>query len=319
MLDDILLDVLVLDRVMGARVVPIQAWEWVFITVIFGGFVVFVVWIATTLLRVMLFGPYVSIKEAHRDTTFVFTSRKSLSLAEVEILKEYPYYQKLNPHWQQLFQDRLINFMSIKQFVPNGIDITLRMKILISAAAIQLTLGLKRYRLVAFETIEVCPSSYISVHTQKENKGHVTLAGRIVLAWNHFEHGFRNETDGINLGLHEMAHALKFQFMMRGYYKDYFNDFELWKKFGIQKLQQLRDHKIKVLRSYGGRNLDELLAVSTENFFETPEVFRERLPNLYLAMCVLYRQDPLHESIVLDPEQYEDYRKKLKTYIDVVV
>ena len=50
------------------------------------------------------------------------------------------------------------------------------------------------------------------------------------------------------------------------------------------------------LRSYGGRNEQEFFAVCVEHFFEVPENFKQKLPDIFFHLCILLNQDPLQKT-----------------------
>jgi hypothetical protein len=85
------------------------------------------------------------------------------------------------------------------------------MPVLISAAAVQLTFGLKKFLLPNFEFIHVYPQEFMRVREsicflEGNVSGHT-----INLSWKHFLQGYSTPDDGQNVGLHELAHALYYQ------------------------------------------------------------------------------------------------------------
>lgn len=242
---------------------------------------------------------------------FEFSKEKFLNGYEYEVenilQNKCSYYKKLTPELQEVFLERVINFIEYKTFRPCAIkNVYLEQKVLISASAIQLTFGLNYYLLDKFVDILVYPSSYHSRLKDEYHKGEVNLGGLIILSYDNFLEGNNNETDGLNLGLHEMAHALKFNELLDEQVDIYFKEhYLIWKETADSEMKSLYEKNNGFLRDYSLTNINEFLAVCAENFFERPAQFRNEMPALYEKMVVLLNQDPLHETNIVVPVQTE--------------
>jgi Mlc titration factor MtfA (ptsG expression regulator) len=175
--------------------------------------------------------------------------------------------------------------------------------VLISGAAVQLTFGLRNYLMDYFDVIHVMRKEYVLNSDKETYYGHVSRNG-IHISWNRFREGYGDYTDSVNVGLHEMAHALQFDVYLgledhhdRGF-KDRLSDFS---EEGRPVFRAMRKGMSHLLDDYAMTNFDEFWAVSVETFFENPEEFREKLPALYQEMSVLLNQDPLYPGNVIDP------------------
>ncbi len=213
------------------------------------------------------------------------------------IEKHFDYYRRLSPGFKLEFENKLIEFLDRKEFIPRQMkSVTEEMKVLISAAASQLTFGLPDIYLSNFDRILVYPDDYYSTIFKRYHRGEVNLGGGvIVLSWKSFVSGYADGTDGRNLGLHEMAHALKLE---NGIFNDEYNFFDedilkQWSKIASNTMQEIRSGTELFFRSYGGVSLDEFFAVAMENFFERPVDFQKEHPNLYKFTVLLLRQDPI--------------------------
>ena len=71
------------------------------------------------------------------------------------ISRVIPYYNKLNEANGQRFLNRVYNFRKIKSFHFQGMEPSEEAEILISAAAIQVSFGLKNYLLPYFKEIYI--------------------------------------------------------------------------------------------------------------------------------------------------------------------
>ena len=225
-------------------------------------------------------------------------SRGPLKPAHREILrKNSAYYCLLTAKDKKKFEKRLQRFMHSKEFIPRIIKtVTDEMRVLISASAIQLTFGLPEIYLTNFNRILIYPDSYYSNITRRYHVGEVNpRAGIIVLSWKSFVDGYTNLKDSLNVGIHEMAHAIHFENRIKN--KEYdFLDYE-----GLKKLAEITKREVPLIRQgnghffrdYAGTNVYEFFAVSLEYFFEKPVEFSNAIPDLYDTLKKLLNQDPL--------------------------
>jgi len=211
-----------------------------------------------------------------------------------ELENSFLYYKNLNPSLKQRFVQRTSFFIREKKFVPRqGLVMTSKIRILISACAIQVTFGLDSYSLDTFEYVIVYPTIYESPSTKKMHKGETNLSGFICLSWKHVVEGIENPNDNYNLGIHEWTHALRFNginFLQTDYFFDgYINK---WVSASMQEYNKLRTGKKSIFRRYGAANIHEFLSVCTEHFFESPEQFQKDAPDFFDEMCILLNQIP---------------------------
>jgi Mlc titration factor MtfA (ptsG expression regulator) len=213
------------------------------------------------------------------------------------LAKYFPYYQKLSDINKARFELKVTNFIYGKRFIPRQVDeVTIEAKVLIAASAVQLTFGLPHVYLRHFNRILVYPHNYYSLITRRYHKGEVNpMFGIIVLSWQAFVDGYINQTDSINLGLHEMAHALRLEDRLRS------EDYRIFDEGLLEKFDEWADNvcaevatgKPMFFRPYACTNKHEFFSVAIENFFERPTEFSQELPELYKILTVLLRQDPL--------------------------
>ena len=203
----------------------------------------------------------------------------------VILVKEFSFYNKLTSKQKCVFEHRVLRFIEYHTFVGReNLQITERMQLLISATAIMLTFGFDRYLLSKFETILVYPQDYFSNITQQYHKGEANPSYRtIVFSWEDFEEGIKIEDDNLNLGIHELTHALHFSFLTEKSYSatHFLKHYKLLLLSLRNKNAQKRLIQMNYLRDYAFENQYEFLSVLVEHFFETPEEFRAKLPAIY--------------------------------------
>lgn len=217
------------------------------------------------------------------------------------ILYHYnPYYKSLSNENRTRFMRRTIHFMGSKEFQYIDIQPEEMMPLLISGAAVQLTFGLDNYLLDYFKTIYVLRDNYKYGLYNMPFEGHVNEEG-IYLSWNNFIKEYNDYTDGQNVGLHELAHALTYvNFTVEdGMDKTFHNKFKDFSKVARPVFEQMQSGETNLLDKYAATNYQEFWAVCVETFFERSEEFRKQLPGLYFALCTLLNQDPLRPGKII--------------------
>lgn len=168
------------------------------------------------------------------------------------------------------------------------------MKVYISAAAIQLTLGLDDYILSHFSEVIVYPSIFKSRTTGNMQKGETNAKGAVTLSWNDFQEGYRDPTDKLNLGLHEWTHALMLSNQMGIGEDELFTSYyRRWYFEAKPEFEELQHSTSPLLRDYAATNMAEFFAVCVETFFEQPQAFLKEEPNLFKQLATLLNQNPV--------------------------
>lgn len=241
-------------------------------------------------------------------TKFYCYDGHSLGLKDADIqnilVKHFHYYNALLPGLQQKFISRVKKFMSVKTFIIPGEETYKEVPVLLSAAAIQLTFGLDDYELPWFHYIRIHAEEYFA----NDPTALRVLAGHvedniITVAWSHFLKGIKDDKDGANVGLHELAHALYYQHVIahNGSKRIFITELsEVMEE--SEEIYELK-HRYDVLYSdYAYKNLQEFWAESIELFFEKPVAMQSHYPDLYETLKELLNQDPLNKTNPLLPD-----------------
>lgn len=212
------------------------------------------------------------------------------------LFKYLRYYRHLTDKQRKVFDHRVATFLRGKKFVArHGMELTPEVEALIAATAVKISFGLGAYRLPHFHTILVYPEEYFSTIRQQHHKGEVNAGGIIVLSWKAFAEGHADPDDGLNLGIHEFAHALFFE-NLKANGEQYFIEPEVlqhWFDVAFRQVGQLAKMVTPTMREYAYSSKEEFWAVSTEVFFEQPQRMQVELPEYYECMKQVYRQDPV--------------------------
>ena len=220
--------------------------------------------------------------------------RKAKPNFRKELEENFSYYHYLDQFSKRRFEARVQAFINSKKFIPRAYThVSDQMKALIAGAAVQLTFGFEEITFKHFKKILIYKDNYYSSITQKYHQGEVNIQGFIVLSWRNFVLDYRDDSDGKNLGLHEMAHALRLEnAIANGEFgfidENILNDFDALAKDEILRMRS----GATFFRPYGASNLSEFFAVAVENFFERALPFKEYNPELYLCLSKLLKQDP---------------------------
>ena len=213
----------------------------------------------------------------------------------------FRYFNELPKHLQYRFVSRVHEFKQSKKFHYIGLEREEDTAILVSASAIQVTFGLKNYKLSHFNDIYILADAYRMDDDEELYIGHVAPDG-IYLSWKHFLYGYSNKNNNINVAVHEMSHALLYNnfFAQLGIDKNFRLNYERFSSTTGPILADVITNRRSFLRSYAFSNLHEFWAVSAEAFFEDPKGLKANMPDLYDALCRVLNQDPLTRHKILD-------------------
>ena len=204
------------------------------------------------------------------------------------------FYKQLSPAQRKAFDNRVVQFMKTRQFVPmEGVALTADMKLLISAVGVKITFGMRSFMMKEFTRIEVYPRAYYNFAAQRYHKGEVNPKGIVVLSWEDFYEGIRVPDDDLNLGLHEFAHVLALQRLRNPMFKDeFFEDaFDKLMMNVNNKMFRVAMWQRLGLRRYALTNPMEFFAVATEAFFENPVDMYRANPVVYKLFAKMFNLD----------------------------
>lgn len=213
--------------------------------------------------------------------------KRKLKGNQLKILEtKFDFYKKLSNKHKRNFQHRVACFIREKEFYGReNLIITDEMKVLVSATAVMLTFGFRKYLIEALDTIIIYPEQYYSKQSDRNHKGEYNpMMKALVLSWEDFLEGYNIGNDNLNLGIHEVVHAIHFNSFKEVDISSYLfkNKFLDLTDF-LQKNPQVRAKLIeaKYFREYAFTNQFEFTSVLIESFFETPKEFKSHFPMVY--------------------------------------
>jgi MtfA peptidase len=214
---------------------------------------------------------------------FVF---RKLSSKQISILEnDFSFYSLLSKKEKRQFRHRIATFISEKKFIGrDGLQVTERMKVLISAVGCMLSFGRRNYDYGLIEHIVIYPGEFYSKINDAMHKGEFNPYGKaLVLSWKDFELGYKINNDNRNLGIHEFMHAMQLEAR-----KSRDLDSTRFAKQFQNILKRLTHREVKdkldetrYFRAYAFTNQYEFMAVLAEYFIESPKDFKSHFPKLY--------------------------------------
>jgi hypothetical protein len=242
-------------------------------------------------------GPFDAVRDflLHRVRWRTELSRSDYLEFNGVLLDTSEFYRDLSIAQRAKALHRTVSFMRSKHFVgANGLEVTDRMRLIVSFAAVKLTFGLSKFKLPFLHTIQLFPNSFYSKMIRAEVKGLSSESGTVSLSWEDIEKGISDPEDGLHLAVHEMAHAFLLA-TWKGKPED--DRFAFYLSTWLKEANEIRQHSESTfLRAYGKTNIHEFFAVTMENFVERPRQFAVEEPRLFAITCYLLNQDPLNPT-----------------------
>lgn len=105
----------------------------------------------------------------------------------------------------------------------------------------------------------------------------------VAFSWEDFVLGHKTTNDNVNLGLHEFSHVLHFNCLKSNNPSSiiFFDEFNKAVTYFNDKNLNKKLYENGYFREYAYENQFEFIAVILEHFFETPQIFKSKYPELY--------------------------------------
>jgi len=220
----------------------------------------------------------------------VYFTLKKLTKAQRHILKtQFKFYNTLSKKHQAYFEHRVKKFINAKTYIAKeDLEITDQMRVLVGATATMLTFGYRNYSLNIIERVVIYPEPFFSRTNKEYHKGEFNpMVNAIVFSWKDFLEGYQIDNDNLNLGIHELVHAIHLEAIQENditatIFLNTFNQLtEFLEKDEAYKLRLVQSDYI---RDYAFTNHFEFIAVLIESFIETPQEFKNHFPEVYIKV-----------------------------------
>jgi MtfA peptidase len=236
------------------------------------------------------------IKTLYRGLYEIYFSLFIKARLHQSLKKNHSYYKNLG-RAQSAFGRRVWDFIRENDFIPREeLKIGFKLKVIIASHAVQLSWQLPELAYNYYEKIIIYREYYTSRLTHRVHKAEVNPGLKlIVFSVRAIHESVMREDDGINVLLHEFAHALWLEQLLMHQHYHVFDPatFERVRNEVIEQFASASSVKEHLFRKYAFANEAEFFAVAVENFFERPEKFHEAMPGFYKLLTQLFLQDPL--------------------------
>ncbi len=182
-----------------------------------------------------------------------------------------------------------------------GIDTTIDItdKLLVASSAVIPIFGFREWKYHNVHEVLIYPTSFNekfeTAGPERSILGMVGtgyMEGKMILSKEALHHGFNNETDKKNTAIHEFVHLIdKTDGTIDGIPK-----LLLEKQYTIpwfdlinKKINEIYENKSDI-NPYGGTNQGEFFSVASEYFFEQPQLFEKKHPELYALLEKIFSQ-----------------------------
>ncbi|MET3978321.1 Mlc titration factor MtfA (ptsG expression regulator) [Mucilaginibacter sp. UYP25] len=228
-----------------------------------------------------------------------------LTDAQKQLLTQHiDYYNKLSDTDKLYFEDRIEQFLDAIRIEGVGLEITDTDRIMIASSAVIPIFAFKDWTYRNLTNVLLYPDTFDKEFQFEGNGsegrnimgmvGSGYMNGQMILSRSALIKGFSENNGKENTGIHEFVHLLDKSdgatdgipegFMLHEYV-------EPWVRMMHQEI-----HKIEEGRSdidvYATTNEAEFFAVVSEYFFEKPEQFQTKHPELYDILSKTFGQDP---------------------------
>jgi hypothetical protein len=214
------------------------------------------------------------------------------------LIKRVSFYQKLNEKEQKIFRQRMVAFLEETYVDSVGFELEELDEILVAASAVIPVFKFKEWRYNNLTGVVIYPDNFNEDLGYKNKDPNRMIGGLIgtgrfekqmILSRKALHHGFMNDTDKLNTGIHEFVHLLdKIDGEVNGL-PDAFLDKSFiipWLHLMHQEMEAIRKDESDI-RSYAATNQAEFFAVNSEYFFSRPKLMKRKHPEIYkmLDLC----------------------------------
>ena len=210
------------------------------------------------------------------------------------LLEKVDFYKRLTPEEREKFKKRVLIFLADTKITGADTDVDDEIKLLVAASAIIPVYRFENWHYLnlsevilygdPIETYHIAEAGVVTSiigQVRPFQTKHVVLLSKPLLI-----HGFSKNNDGENVGIHEFTHLIDgIDGNMDGIPSLIF-DKELvrpWSHLMYKELERMKRHKSDI-NPYGLTNHAEFFAVVSEYFFEQPEKFKKKHPELYMVL-----------------------------------
>lgn len=217
------------------------------------------------------------------------------------LLKDVPFYQKLDDSQRQEFETRIMNFLRTTRITGVKTTVEETDRLYVAASAIIPIFGFKDWQYNNLDEVLLYPESFNHDFEQTgEGRNILGMVGDgamqrvMVLSIHDLRQGFWNKTSKENTAIHEFVHLIDKTdgstdgipefFVQHSYIKP-------WLQLIHKEIKNILSNRSDI-NPYGATNEAEFFAVVSEYFFERPDLLQEKHPELFGMLEQAFHQTP---------------------------
>ncbi len=223
------------------------------------------------------------------------------------LLENVVFYNALNTSERTIFEFRVQEFMLNCRITGIGVSIDDTDRLLVASSAIIPIFAFPEWRYWNVFEVLIYPKNFNEQFafegTDKNIMGMVGtgyMDGKMILSKEALHHGFKNESDKMNTAIHEFVHLIdKMDNNIDG-----IPQVLLEKQYVIPWMELMKRETAKMLNNesdinlYGATNSQEFLAVTSEYFFERPQLLEQKHPELYTLLAAMFKHDVSERRLI---------------------
>jgi Mlc titration factor MtfA (ptsG expression regulator) len=210
------------------------------------------------------------------------------------------FYKTLCELDKTLFEKRVRLFLETTAIEAGQFEVTDHDRLLVAASAIIPVWGFPDWHYFNVRQVFLLPAAFNAQFECGQTDSVITgmvgtgpMSGKLALSQPALHLGFSNAKDKHNVGIHEFVHLIDMADGDCDGFPERLKKYAFsipWFELVENKIADI-DGDVSNIRDYGATNKAEFLAVTSEYFFERPNMMQKKHPRLYQALCDLYQQD----------------------------
>jgi len=219
-----------------------------------------------------------------------------------KILEDYVgFYHNLDSTDKLRFEQKVAEFFSAVRIEGVGLEMTTLDELLIASSAVIPIFGFDDWQYRNLSSVLLYPDTFNKDFqfdgAERNIMGMVGtgyMNGQMILSRSALRHGFSKSAGKENTAIHEFVHLLdKSDGATDGIPENLMShEYTLpWLKMMHEEIDRIADNKSDI-NPYAITNEAEFFAVVSEYFFEKPELLKDKHPELYHQLSIIFAQQP---------------------------
>lgn len=214
------------------------------------------------------------------------------------------FYQHLDPQQKLKFELKIADFLERVKVEGIGLDITTLDRLLIASSAVIPIFGFDGWQYRNLTNVVLYPDTFNKDFEFEGGERNIMgmvgtgyMNGQMLLSRSALRAGFSATAGDENTGIHEFVHLLdKSDGATDGVPENLLkHEYTIpWLKMVHQEMHRIEAGKSDI-NPYAITNEAEFLAVVSEYFFEKPDKFKSKHPELYQILSEMFAQQPAVE------------------------